>query len=262
MMQDATLTTTARISAELNDKYHDVALTETARLAMLAREGLRQVAAGETKAMDGWLVYGAALNKGRELFANGGQGDKDFGAWIVGHQLDGPNDMERLAAMWTATNPNDFEATRKANPRVRTVRGIHAKWKEDQKGGKPKPVQRRAATIDDLRRVERLRALRDDPAASEGERVNAQSKLDAIEKEVGPVEPQKVKPVRGRTTGPTHFDWRMRGWTVDRVAFRLAHKLANSDGEQALKIFRRIVRRAYKDEDQALWKLLEEVEGL
>lgn len=201
MMQDATLTTTARISAELNDKHHDVALTETARLALLAREGLRQVAAGETKAMNGWLVYGAALNEGRELFAKGGQGDKDFGAWIVGHQLDGPNDMERLAAMWTATNSDDFEATRKANPRVRTVRGLHAKWKEDQKGGKPEPVQRRAATIDDLRRVERLRALRDNPVASPGEKANAQSKLDAIEKEVGPVEDAKFKPTtqQGRT---------------------------------------------------------------
>ncbi|EAQ45626.1 hypothetical protein MED193_08233 [Roseobacter sp. MED193] len=39
--------------------------------------------------------------------------------------------------------------------------------------GKPKPEPtpvHRAATLDDLRRVERLRALRDNPAASQGER--------------------------------------------------------------------------------------------
>lgn len=39
--------------------------------------------------------------------------------------------------------------------------------------GKPKPEaqpERRSATLDDLRKVERLRALRDNPAASQGER--------------------------------------------------------------------------------------------
>ncbi len=36
---------------------------------------------------------------------------------------------------------------------------------------KPAPkVERRAATLNDLRKVERLRALRDDPAATEGGR--------------------------------------------------------------------------------------------
>ena len=45
--------------------------------------------------------------------------------------------------------------------------------------GKPKPEPKpvhRAATLDDLRKVERLRALRDDPAVSEGEKANAQRK--------------------------------------------------------------------------------------
>ncbi|SMR83293.1 hypothetical protein SAMN04488030_3209 [Aliiroseovarius halocynthiae] len=54
----------------------------------------------------------------------------------------------------------------------------------------PKP-ERRSATLDDLRKVERLRALRDDPSATEGERGNAQRKLDEIEKEIGEVEPEK-----------------------------------------------------------------------
>ncbi|SMR81497.1 Protein of unknown function [Aliiroseovarius halocynthiae] len=60
-------------------------------------------------------------------------------------------------------------------------------------GKTPKaPVQQtRSATLDDLRKVERLRALRDDPSATEGERNNAQRKLDEIEKEIGKVEPEK-----------------------------------------------------------------------
>lgn len=56
-------------------------------------------------------------------------------------------------------------------------------------GKTPKaPVQQtRSATLDDLRKVERLRALRDDPSATEGEKENAQRKLDEIEKEIGKV---------------------------------------------------------------------------
>lgn len=59
---------------------------------------------------------------------------------------------------------------------------------------KPKPTPKqelRAATLDDLRKVERLRALRDDPGASEGEKANAQAKLNEIEKEIGKVEPDE-----------------------------------------------------------------------
>ena len=46
-----------------------------------------------------------ALNEGRKRHMKGGQGDKDFGAWVVAYQLDGPDWMERLAAMWAAGNP-------------------------------------------------------------------------------------------------------------------------------------------------------------
>lgn len=50
-------------------------------------------------------------------------------------------------------------------------------------------VERRAATLDDLRKVERLQALRDDEGAPDGERQAAQAMLDKIEAEIGPVEP-------------------------------------------------------------------------
>jgi len=76
--------------------------------------------------------------------------------------------------------------------------------------GKPKtePVQEtRAATLDDLRKVERLRALRDSPAATEGEREAAQRKLDDIEREVGPVEP-KPNVYDAMTVRGLHTKWK------------------------------------------------------
>lgn len=97
---------------------------------MEARKGLLMVALGEDRTIDGWLIYGEALNEGRKLFP---EGDKDFGKRVSHHQLDGVNDMDRLAAMWAAADRDTFEATRKANPRVRTVRGLHAKWQEAQR---------------------------------------------------------------------------------------------------------------------------------
>jgi hypothetical protein len=54
-------------------------------------------------------------------------------------------------------------------------------------------VETRAATLNDLRKVERLRALRDCPTATEGERNNARTKLAEIEKEIGKVEPDVEK---------------------------------------------------------------------
>jgi len=94
------------------------------------------VAEGEDKTMEGWLVYGAALNEGREMFPS----DEQFGQWVRETQLDAhASKDERTAAMWAAANPEDYQATKEANPRVRTVRGLHAKWKDTQETeGKPK----------------------------------------------------------------------------------------------------------------------------
>jgi hypothetical protein len=38
---------------------------------------------GETQTMHGWLIYGAALNEGRELFPS----DEQFGQWSVSTKL-------------------------------------------------------------------------------------------------------------------------------------------------------------------------------
>ncbi|WP_170381495.1 hypothetical protein [Ruegeria atlantica] len=160
-----------------------IALANEEVCAERAREGLRLVHLGEEKTMEGWIVYGAALNDGRRLFPS----DNKFGQWVVNANLADTHPHDRLAAMWAAANPEDFTATKEAHPKVRTVRGLHAKFKAGLKAAQK--VETRAPTLDDLRKVERLRALRDNPAATEGEKRAAQTKLDTIEKEIGKVEP-------------------------------------------------------------------------
>ena len=104
-------------------------------LAAEARKGLERVEQGEENTIGGWLAYGHALNEGRALFP----GDREFGEWIDANALrqvvgaDGTArdvfDAEREAAMWAAGNADQFgEARQRGNPR--TIRGIHAKWKE------------------------------------------------------------------------------------------------------------------------------------
>ena len=96
-------------------------------LAEDARKGLDRVSSGEAHAIEGWLAYGAALNEGRALFPS----DEQFGQWLRVSQLatDDINRDERAAAMWAAANPGEFAEARLAG-NARTVRGIHAKWRE------------------------------------------------------------------------------------------------------------------------------------
>lgn len=99
-------------------------------LAEEARKGLQSVEQGEEATIGGWLAYGHALNEGRALFPS----DREFGEWIQCANLAqwNGNDVDRhdrAAAMWAAANADQFEEARqRGNPR--TIRGIHAKWKE------------------------------------------------------------------------------------------------------------------------------------
>lgn len=103
------------------------------RLDMLAdeaRKGLERVEQGEENTIGGWLAYGHALNEGRALFP----ADRQFGEWVQSAKLaewsgKPVHDHDRAAAMWAAANADQFEEARqRGNPR--TIRGIHAKWKE------------------------------------------------------------------------------------------------------------------------------------
>lgn len=99
-------------------------------IAQEAKAGLNRVEVMEGEVIEGWLDYGKALNEGRALFPS----DKEFGQWMrdnLLHQLVGVevNDMERLAAMWGAANAEQLAEAREAS-NARTLRGLHAKWKE------------------------------------------------------------------------------------------------------------------------------------
>ena len=106
---------------------HNESAVRLAALAGDAQIALDKVARGEADALEGWLAYGAALNEGRALFA----GDREFGQWIAemcSSNLD-VHPGEQQAAMWAAAHADQFAEARDAG-NARTVRGIHAKWKE------------------------------------------------------------------------------------------------------------------------------------
>jgi phage N-6-adenine-methyltransferase len=121
---------------------------ETAvRLGLLAddaRKALARVESGESTAIEGWLAYGAAMNEGRALFP-GKENDRSFGEWCKGisPNLGDIHDDERAAAMWAAGNPDQFAEARAAG-NARTVRGIHAKWKEIEAAREIEADRRRA----------------------------------------------------------------------------------------------------------------------
>lgn len=133
-------------------------------LASEARDGLASVEKGEEFTIGGWLAYGHALNEGRALFP----ADRDFGQWVAACQLDTPDRHDRAAAMWAAANADQFEEARqRGNPR--TVRGIHAKWKEIE--------AERELQEQEAKRLEQLEAAR----ASNDDQEKPTSEIKAVE---------------------------------------------------------------------------------
>jgi len=142
----------------------------TSRLGLLAddaKRGMVLVEQGEGKTIEGWLIYGAALNEGRELFA----GDAEFGQWVSLCQLDTADRHERVAAMWAAANPDDFETAKDAG-NARTVRGIHAKWGEMNAENAARIAREKAD-------AERAQAEKEKAAADEARRIAHERKAEA-----------------------------------------------------------------------------------
>jgi len=118
--------------------------TELDLIANDARLGLKKVEAGEADVIEGWLIYGAALLVGREKFKS----NEQFGQWLVSCNLQGTHTYnERSAAMWAAEDTIMFGYIRSEYPNIKTVRGLHAKWKGKQKA-KPKPEPKPDNPID------------------------------------------------------------------------------------------------------------------
>ena len=140
-------------------------------LALEARRGLENVEKGEEFTIGGWLAYGFALNEGRALFP----GDREFGQWVeqnVHSQLArAPGPDERAAAMWAAANAEQFEEARqRGNPR--TIRGIHAKWKEIE-------AERQAARVKEERQILTQAKQHSRTAAIETPRVTMEAEPNA-----------------------------------------------------------------------------------
>ena len=154
---------------------------ELDKYAEEARRGLAMVTQGENDVISGWLQYGAALNDGREVFP----GDTEFGQWVALSQLDTADRMDRAAAMWAAEDPDRMYKVLEENPKIRTVRGAHAKWKKDNP--EPKKPKSGASTDPNLRlpteeEAKRIRNMKDRIAStdSEPEKEAVQKKLEKL----------------------------------------------------------------------------------
>ncbi len=153
---------------------NSLAITDTQRLAEDARRGLRMVAAGEDQTMDGWLIYGQALNEGRKKFPS----DNKLHEWKVVWELTTPDRHDEAAALWSAKHPEAFIATRLQHPKVRTLQGLWRKWNAEKR---PQPTPKptfEEPTEADLRRMDMLRNTINHPSTETHLRANAQAKLN------------------------------------------------------------------------------------
>lgn len=108
----------------------DKEVGELNRLADEAKKALEVVKFHEGKTVEGWLSYGAALNKGRKFFPRGD--NTRFSEWLSKSQLAICSADERAAAMWAAENEDELYRIFKEYPKTRTVRGAHQKFKDEQ----------------------------------------------------------------------------------------------------------------------------------
>ncbi|MCG7494714.1 DUF3102 domain-containing protein [Thalassobius sp. Cn5-15] len=154
---------------------NNVALTETARLAVPVNSKHREVQRLGRTAKEIAAEIGEELIKVKAGLKHG-----EFMPWVKAECSFGRQTAQDCIAVAKAKYQHAGNCDR-----CDSIRDVLTLGKTP----KPPPQQTRAATLNDLRKVERLRALRDDPSASEGERENAQRKLNEIEKEIGKVEP-------------------------------------------------------------------------
>ncbi|MFW5655062.1 MAG: hypothetical protein ACOCYW_05375 [Roseicyclus sp.] len=85
---------------------------------------------GEGEAL-GWVVIGHLLLDGRTRISS----NVDFARWVLASRLDHGSVDERTAAMWAAQDAERLAAAAYLFPRVRTLRGLHRKWRTLRKLG-------------------------------------------------------------------------------------------------------------------------------
>lgn len=187
-------------------------------LAADARQALGRVDAASEEAIAAWIVFGAALNEGRSLFP----GDKEFGQWLSLSNLDKQvHPGEQQAAMWAASNFEQFEEAKTAG-KARTVRGIHAKWKEieAEREQEAKRLEAEAARAEVTQAETKLEEAKQEqaqdpesaPAAAKVERAEevkaeAETKLEAAEAKVEEDNPKLRREFRAMTDEAREDDW-------------------------------------------------------
>jgi len=133
-----------------------------------ARAGLEKVALGEGNVEEGWLEYGAALNEGREVFPKGD--NKRFSEWLAKSNLGiAIHHGDQQAAMWAAEDLNRYFAVKEEFPKVKTVRGLHAKFKAKERREKEAKAKKLVE--------------RQESTTSEGEKQAIQNQLDKMAKD-------------------------------------------------------------------------------
>ena len=198
----------------MNNSFgHNETAVRLGLLADDAQKALARVASGEADTIAGWLAYGAALNEGRALFPS----DEQFGQWVSENVSDNlsvtPNDHDRAAAMWAAGNPEQFEEA-KAAGNARTVRGIHAKWKEIL--AKREAEQRRQEA-----EAARIQAEQEKAAAEEARRIAQERKAAA--------DAQAAAEKQARREAQEAKD------EAERLAAQERHRIASEARERAAK---------------------------
>lgn len=133
----------------MNKMGHNSIPDKLAKAAQEALQALGRVETAEDGMMAAWVAYGEALLVGKKLTEDpncgikGDNPDHRFKKWRVSSKL---NDTVGVkvsrhkceAAMWAAEDPVRFAQVRAENDKVRTVRGMHAKWKKAQKAEQEK----------------------------------------------------------------------------------------------------------------------------
>ena len=112
---------------------HNSRQLELDKIVAEAVRGLKAVSEGEAETIIGWLIYGKALNDGRKLFPE--DDDYNFGKWKQANVYSNLEESfalhpaDEAAAMWAAENTDLMYKIMEDHPRIKTVRGAHAKHK-------------------------------------------------------------------------------------------------------------------------------------
>ena len=113
---------------------HNSKQLELDKIVSEAIRGLKVVEQGEAQTTAGWIIYGKALSKAKAFTSDpdcgveGKNPNERFGNF-VSSKLEGTHPADFSAAIWAAENTDLMHKIMEDHPRIKTVRGAHAKHK-------------------------------------------------------------------------------------------------------------------------------------